>query len=107
MRRLVILPKLIAVALVILATTAVPGFADDSLPANPSTTPGVEVGTDIDSADPQWVAGAAQPAAVIGEDERIRITDTTAHPASAVAYLELYDTFGFPSGELFRNIHRH
>lgn len=34
---------------------------------------------------------------VIGIDERVQVTDTTAAPYRSVAYLEVYDIYGFPS----------
>jgi len=51
-----------------------------------------------DEADPTALEGPVTGQSVIGVDERTRITNTTAVPWRAIAYLEIYDQFGYRAG---------
>ncbi len=91
-----VLLAVIGLALLALAAgRAVPADATDAPP--PTAARGGKVYRADDRHPPvagQPARGDAGPAAVIGFDERIRVTNTATFPWSAVVYLELYDSRG-------------
>lgn len=99
------LPLLVALVTGLLLVAASAGRAADAntgVSAGP-TQPAPRGGQVFraDGVHPE-VAAPATPdaggAAVIGADGRVRITNTTAFPWSAVVYLELYDSLGLVEG---------